>query len=151
MKHIPKSFVKKELCQLKLNKATGLDNLPPRLLKECSESISQPLSYIINLSINSSVVPSLWRSTKVVHTFKSGNHELPENYRPISILPVLSKILEKIVHQQIFEYLEHNKLLSESQYGFRKRRSTKLAAALLCDDIRKEMNNGNMFGAVYLD
>ena len=118
MKHIAKSFVKKELRQLKSNKATGLDDLPPRLLKECSESISQPLSYIMNLSINCSVVPNLWKSTKVVPIFKSRNHELPENYRPISVLPVLSQILEKIVHQQLLEYLEDNKLLSESQYGF---------------------------------
>ena len=76
---------------------------------------------------------------------------MPENYRPISVLSVLSKILEKTVHQQLLEYLEDDKLLSESQYVFRKRRSTKLAAALLCDDIRKKMNNENMVDAVYLD
>ena len=69
----------------------------------------------------------------------------------ISVLPVLSKILDKIVHQQLLECLEDNKLLSKSQYDFRKRRSTKIAAALLCDEIRKEINNGNMVGAVYLD
>ena len=76
MKHISKSFAEKELLQLKSNKATRLDDLPPRVLKECSESISQPLSYIMNLSINSSVVPSLWKSAKVVPIFKSGNHDI---------------------------------------------------------------------------
>ena len=67
------------------------------------------------------------------------------------MLPVLSKILEKAVHHQIIDFLESNSLLSESQFGFRKYRSTKLAAALLCDDIRSEMNKGNLVGIVYLD
>ena len=105
----------------------------------------------MNLSIKTSTVPNIWKSAKVVPIFKSGNHDLPENYRPISVLPVLSKVFEKAVHYQFLQFLETNKLLSDSQFGFRKYRSTKLAAALLCDNIRKEMNNGNMIGAVYLD
>ena len=95
----------------------------------------------MNLSIKTSTVPNIWKSAKVVPIFKSGNHDLPENYRPISVLPVLSKVFEKAVHYQLLQFLETNKLLSNSQ----------LAAALLCDNIRKEMNNGNMIGAVYLD
>ena len=98
-----------------------------------------------------STVPNIWKSAKVVPIFESGSHDLPEDYRPISVLPVLSKVFEKAVIYQLFQFLETNKLLSDSQYGFRKYRSTKLAAALLCDNIRKEMNNGNMIGAVYLD
>ena len=101
----------------------------------------------MNLSIKTSTVPNIWKSAKVVPIFKSGNHDLPENYRPISVLPVLSKVFEKAVHYQLLQFFETNKLLSD----FRKYRSTKLAAALLCDNIRKEMNNGNMIGAVYLD
>ena len=64
---------------------------------------------------------------------------------------VLSKILEKAVHRQLLDFLENNSLLNESQYGFRKHRSTKLAATLLCDDIRKSMDNGNLVGVLYLD
>ena len=105
----------------------------------------------MNMSINTSTVPSIWKTAKVTPIFKSGNHKLPANYRPISVLPVISKIIEKAVHHQFLKFLEDNKLLTESQFGFCKYRSTKLAAALLCDDIRREMNNGNMVGAVYLD
>ena len=83
--------------------------------------------------------------------FKSGSYELPENYRPVSVLPVISKIIEKAVHHQFLEFLESNKFLSQFQFGFRKHRSTKLTSALLCDDIRKEMNNEKMAGVVYLD
>ena len=69
------------------------------------------------------------------------------------MLPVLLKVLpvEKAVHRQFIDFLESNNLLSESQFGFRKRQSTKLAATLLCDDIRREMNKGNFVGVVYLD
>lgn len=105
----------------------------------------------MNLSIKTSTVPNIWKSAKVVPIFKSGNNDLPENYRPISVLPMLSKVFEKAVYYQLLQFLETNKLLSDLQFGFRKYRSTKLAAALLCDNVRKEMNNGNMIGAVYLD
>ena len=151
MNYISKNFIEKELCSLKRNKATGLDELPSGLLKGCAKNISEPLCYIMNLSIKTSIVPNIWKSAKVVPIFKSGNHDLPENYRPISVLPVLSKVFEKAIHYQLLHFLETNKLLSDSQFGFRKYRSTKLAAALLCDNIRKEMNNGNRIGAVYLD
>ena len=147
MNYISKNFIEKELCSLKRNKATGLDELPSGLLKDCANNISEPLCYIMNLSIKTSTVPNIWKSAKAVPIFKSGNHDLPENYRPISVLPVLSKVFEKAVHYQLLQFFETNKLLSD----FRKYRSTKLAAALLCDNIQKEMNNGNMIGAVYLD
>ena len=115
------------------------------LLLVCGDVETQPGPY------QSGTVPSVWKAAKVTPIFKSGNHELPENYRPVSVLPVLSKILEKAVHRQFIDFLDSNNLLSESQFGFRKRRSTKLAATLLCDDIRSEMNKGNFVGVVYLD
>ena len=113
--------------------------------------MSGPLCHILNLSIESGTVPNIWKAAKVTPIYKSGNHERPENYRPISVLPVLSNILEKAVHCQFMDFLESNSLLSESQFGFRKHCSTKLATALLCDDIRSEMNKGNLVGVVYLD
>ena len=67
------------------------------------------------------------------------------------MLLVLSKILEKAVHSKLLSYLKKNKLLTEFQFGFRKQRSTKMAATHLCDQIRREMNNGNMVGAMYLN
>lgn len=75
----------------------------------------------------------------------------PENYRPISIVPVLSKILEKAVHWQLSEFLEKNKLISDKQFGFRKKRSTDMATILLCDSIRRKVGHGELVGAVFLD
>ena len=149
--YISKIFIEKELRALKRNKSSGLDELPPGMLKDCASYISQPLCHILNLSIKNSTVPNLWKLAKITPIFKSGNKEQPSNYRPISVLPVLSKILEKAVHHQFLAFLENNKLLNESQFGYRKNRSTKLAAALFCDNIRRDINIGKMVGAVYLD
>lgn len=149
--YISTVFVEKELRLLRRNKATGLDKLPPNMLKDCATVIAKPLAHILNLSIQTQTVPTAWKSAKVSPIFKSGDAELVENYRPISVLPVLSKILEKAVHHQFYSFLENNKLLSDCQFGFRKQRSTKLASILFCDTVRKEMDNGNLTGCVYLD
>ena len=73
-----------------------------------------------------------------------------DNYRPISILPVLSKILERIVYKQLLSHLENNGLLSSFQFGFRSKRSTELAVTYFTDKIRKEVDNGNILGVLFL-
>jgi len=78
------------------------------------------------------------------------NHRF-NNYRPISILPVISKVFEKCVHNQIIKYLELNNLLSSKQFGFRSKRSTELATAYFIDKIRQNMNNGKLTGVIYVD
>ena len=103
------------------------------------------------MSIKSGIVPNPWKTAKITPIYKSGKTNLPENYRPISVLPVLSKLLERAAHMQLLDFLEESELLNNCQYGFRKHRSTKLAATLLCDKIRREMDNGKFVGAVFID
>ena len=93
----------------------------------------------------------MWKLAKIFPTFKDGNSEHVKNYRPISVLPILLKILEKAVHQQLYNFLESNSLLYDRQFGFRKPRSTKLATTLLCDKIGKEMDKGRLVGSIFLD
>ena len=145
------AFVERELRHLNRNKATGTNSLPPNLLKDCSRFLAPPLAHILNLSLNTSTVPSMWKLAKLSPTFKSGNSEHVKNYQPISVLPVLSKILEKAVHQQLYNFLESNNLLYDCQFGFRKARSTKLATTLFCDKIQKEMDKGRLVGSIFLD
>jgi hypothetical protein len=149
--YVSKIFVEKELRSLKRHKATGLDDLPPNLLKDTSAVIAKPLCYIINLSLQGGVVPTDWKMAKVTPIHKVGDTTKADNYRPISILPVLSKILEKAVHKQLVTYLEENSLLSEKQFGYRMKRSTELATTLLLDNIRKEVDKGYLTGAVFID
>ena len=149
--YVSRVFILKELRSLKRQKATGVDELPPGMLKDCSFFIAGPLAHIINLSIKTSTVPSIWKIAKITPVFKSGDSSQPENYRPISVLPVLSKILEKAVHSNLISFLEDENLLNDCQYGFRSKRSTKLASTLFCDEIRREIDAGKMVGAVYID
>ena len=148
--YVPKIFVERELKKLKRNKATGADDLPPGMLKDCATEISKPLAYVINMSITSGEVPTLWKQAIVSPTHKSGDKK-PENFRPISILPTFSKILEKAVRSQLSDFLENNNLLTDRQFGYRKTRSTKIASALLFDDIRSSIDKGELVGAVYID
>ena len=87
-------FIKKHLKKLKRNKAAGLDDLPPGMLKDSCDYIAKPL---YPLSLTTSIVPSEWKKAKVIPLYKSGLVNAPENYRPISILPILSKLLERAV------------------------------------------------------
>ena len=141
----------KYLQELKRKKATGIDNLPSNLLKDAAPVISKPLAHIINLSLTTSIFPTEWKEAKITPLFKSGKKSSVENYRPISILPVISKIAEKIVQKQLTEYLEENKLLTDYQFGYRKHSSTEMAANLFIDDIRKQVDQGNLAGALFLD
>ena len=144
-------FVRKQLKALKRKKATGLDQLPSALLKDSADEISKPLAHIINLSLNSSSIPTTWKRAKVIPVFKSGNADNVSSYRPISVLPILSKIMEKAVFTQLIEYLEINKLLTNCQFGYRSKRSTESAATLFVDDIRKQVEQGKLVGAVFMD
>ena len=93
LSYVSRIFVERELKQLNRNKSAGLDNLPPGMLKDCAKNISRPLRYIINLSITSSIVPNTWKNAKIAAVYKSGVKNDPGNYRPMSVLPILSKIL----------------------------------------------------------
>ena len=116
-----KIFIEKEQRNLKRQKAIRVDNLPPGLLKDCAMHIATPLCYIINLSISTSTIPTIWKYVKVSPVFKSGDSSEPGNYCPISILPVLSKILEKAIHKQLMDYLKTENLLCNQQYEFRRK------------------------------
>lgn len=106
---------------------------------------------IINLSLRSGIVTSVRKSAWITPIFKSGDIKKPENYMPISILPIFSKILERAIYTQLSSYLERNNLLNSRQFKYRSNRSTKLALTLLCNNIRTIIDKGEMVGAVFID
>ena len=148
---ISKLEVERELRSIKRTKSTGIDNLPPGLLKDAACFISAPLAHLINLSLETGIFPTDMKIAKIVPVHKSGSLSSFDNYRPISILPVLSKVIEKLVQRQLMEFLDKNKLLSKFQFGFRPRLSTELAATLLLDEIRKNVDQGKLVGATFID
>ena len=137
--------------KLRRKKAHGTDEHPPNLLKDVANKIPKPMAFIINKSLSLGIVPDLCKISKVTPLYKSDSKSGLSNYRPISILPCLSRVLEQDVHRQLSNYLEKHYLLKSNQFGFRPRRSTELACNLLVDDMRKNIDNGLLTGVIYLD
>lgn len=148
---VTESFVYSQLRKLKISKANGLDCIPNRLLIDGASHICSSLTHIINLSISTGVFPSEWKTAKVIPLFKSGNKTDMDNYRPISILPAVSKIIERAVYQQLYQHLDKHNLLCPFQSGFRKNFSTQTAVTLFTDTIRRNMDLGLLTGAIYID
>ncbi len=143
--------VLKLLSSLNITKATGCDNISARFLKDFAHEIASPLTFIINMSLHSGVVPDDFKTARVVPLFKKGNSNFEGNYRPVSILPVVSKIFERLVYDQYYSYLCSNDLIYKYQSGFRKMFSTDHALTFLADNIRLNMDKGLYTGVILLD
>ena len=100
------------------NKAHGHDNKTIRIIKICGKSIYKPLALIFRDCINKGVFPDDWKRAHIDPIHKNNERNLLKNYRPISLLPVCSKIFEKIIFDSIFHHITINKLLSPHQSGF---------------------------------
>jgi len=136
---------------MKPKTSSGQDNLSPKLIKKCSLNISIPLAHIANLSIATGTFPQKMKIAKVITVYKKDNPTLFENYRPISLLPTFSKILERLVYNRLYQFLNSHNLLTSAQYGFRKGLSTEYAILELQDRIVKNMANKDWCIGIFLD
>lgn len=149
--NIEKEKVLKYLSNVDVSKATGTDNIGPRLLKLAAPYIADDITFICNHSINNSTFPTKWKEAKVSPLYKNGPHDDINNYRPISILPILSKVLEKHVHDCLSSYLHEHNLLHKTQSGFRSQHSCESALVHMIDSWLDAMDNGKMVGVVLVD
>ena len=133
------------------NSAEGHDGFKSSFIKEIIDFIIQPLTHIFGLSLQSGVVPHEFKIAKVVPLHKSGDSNNFSNYRPISILPCFSKILEKLIYSRISAHLHENNILYCHQYGFRKKYSTELALLQLVSNISSAMEDEKFVLGVFLD
>ena len=144
-------FVRKELKSINCNKAVGIDKLHPKLLKLAADCIAVPLTFLYNVSLRTAEIPSEFKIAKIIPLYKGGNKLDINNYRPISLLPLPAKILERAVHAQLYKYLDENSLLSSVQSGFRPMHSTQTCVTDISEYILQNMNSGNITGAIFLD
>ena len=128
---IPPGRVAQLLRDLSPHKACGPDGLGARIIRECSEELSVPLEMICRLSARSGVFPSAWKRANVIPVFKKGSKKLPENYRPVSLLAICSKVLEKVVCEALFRACLP--ALPDSQHGFLPNRSCTTNLACFTD------------------
>lgn len=112
--------IKGIIAAMPSNKASGIDNIPIRVIKDCIAPILPAITSIVNSSLASSTFPSSWKIAEVVPIPKDGDHEQASNNRPISLLPVLSKICERVAHNQFNSYLITKERLSKNQSGNKK-------------------------------
>ena len=133
------------------SKATGLDGIGPKIIKLAVNIVSPIIAKLINKSINSGSFPDQMKVAKVYPIFIGGQKSDPSNYRPISILPTISKIFEKHVNKHLMNYLNKYKLIHESQSGFRQKHSCQTADKQLCDqDITTDECRRSLFSKLAL-
>ena len=140
------SYVK----SLPRNKAI-FDSVPLSILKLATPCIIKPLTHIVNLSLQNGVVPTVCKKARVTPIHKAGDKSNPTNYRPISILPFIGKIIEYFVSMQLTDYMEDNRLFSRHQFGFRKNHSTNYLMFDLIDEIYKGKSKACKPGIIFLD
>ena len=144
--------VEKVVNGLKNSNAMGHDNISTNALKKMLPSILTSLTYIINLSLRQGVFPRIWKLAKVIPLFKNNGEKFDmKNYRPIALLPVMSKILEKFVSMWLNKHLEENRLWSDKQHGYRRNRSTATALLQLQEDIMTKYEEGHDVSVMCFD
>ena len=136
---------------MKTSRSRGHDGISSELLKLITGDISKCITLIINQSLHSGIFPDKFKIAKVTPIHKKGDIKLITNFRPISVLPVISKIFETVICDQLSHYLESNNLLCPQQYGFTKNSSTELAALEVIDRLLNQLNKHKIPINLYLD
>ena len=136
---------------LRNGKSPGPDNIGPGLVKEASSVLCEPLLYIYNLSFSSGIVPSRLKVAKVIPIHKNGDKNIAGNYRPISLLSIFDKLLERIMYHRLYSYLQKHSILYRYQFGFRHNHSTSLALIEVVDNILQHLDNNEKIIGLYLD
>ena len=143
-----------EICKIIASfkySAAGWDDLKPNMIKHIKESIIVPLVHIYNRSFVTGIFPCEFKIANVVPIYKSGDKMVFSNYTPVSVLPVFSKLLDRLVYNRLISHLNDSKLLYEYQFGFQRGKSTYLAIMMLVDKITEALDQDESVVGVFLD
>ena len=132
-------------------KSVGLDNIPNKLLKIAADVVAPSLTAMFTASINMGIFRQEWKESRASPVYKSGARNDPSNYRPISAIPVIAKVFEKLVYEQLYEYLSNYNLLTTCQSGFRSLHSTLTALVEATNSWSVSIDNGLVNGVVFVD
>ena len=139
------------LKNLKQSGTRDLDGLDTKIVRLAAPIITNNLTYVFNLCITKSTFPNAFKIAKVIHLYKSEDSSNPSNYRPISIVSVLAKTLEKYINKHLLLHLEKYNLLHPSQSGFRKKHSCQTALTSLVEQWLSNINNDEFNGVIFVD
>ena len=143
--------LKDAFFSLGINKSPGFDGISFTVLKNCFGALHKPLLHVFNLSIVKGIFPDDLKIARVTPVFKGGDEKDLENYRPISVLPCFSKILERIMYNRLYNHLMKNNILYSKQFGFQKGHSTEHAIIQLIDQINNNSENQELTISVFID
>ena len=131
--------------------STGYDQINMYTVKKVINNIIEPLTVICNLSLRNGVFPDNMKVVKVVPLFKAGEKDIFTNYRPVSLLPQFSKVLEKLFNKRLDEFMDKFEILCESQYGFRSNRSTSHAILELMENVTNALDKKQSVIGIFID
>jgi hypothetical protein len=137
--------------KLSSRKSPGFDGIRCKDLKIIKQSVSPILAKFVNICVSSGTYPELLKKSIIRPIYKQGSHSEYTNYRPIAILSVINKIVEKVIVSQISKYLEKNNIISDTQHGFRRMRSTATALSEFTDEVNEHLNNQKYVLTLYID
>ena len=144
--------VEKIIGQLKNSKASGLDNLDTYILKLTKKFIVPSVCHILNLSLTSNKFPTKWKIAKIVPLYKGKGSKLdPKNYRPVAILPILSKVLERAMYQQLVSFMDNNNYFNPNHHAYRSFHSTTTAMLQMYTTWLDAIEEGDMAGVCMID
>ena len=132
--------IKALINSLNPNKASGPNSIPTFVLHLLKDEICSPICKILNLSLSTGQHPDIFKIAKATAVFKKGSRLLVSNYRPISLLSNINKILEKLVFSRMFKFLDENNCIYSHQFGFRPKHSTNHALVNITENIRKSLD-----------
>ena len=142
---------KAQLSNIDTAKASGCDDISPKLLHEAGNSIIKPLTKLFNMCILKNKVPDIWKKANVIPIFKKGDKTIADNYRPISILPAISKVFERIIFKHVYNYIHQNNLLTKHQSGFKPKDSTVNQLSYLYHTFSEALDNKKDIRIVFCD
>ena len=148
---VPHNQVESIVKSMASNKAPGIDKVPIRVIKDCLPAILPSITSIINATFESAIFPNMWKIAVVTPTPKEGDDEVPNNNRPISLLPVLSKVCERVAHNQFSSYLLSRDHLSCKQSGNKQWHSTETSLIHTTDTILSAIDKKKLTAVVLLD
>lgn len=151
MRNITVKEIEKIIKGLKEKSAPGWDEIDNTLIKKLGPLVSKPLCHIFNLCIRHGIFPNHFKKSMICPIYKKGNHQLVENYRPISLLPIFSKVLEKCVKIRLVKFLEENYILNPAQYGFREKKSTSEAILDIVESVYPILDSGERAAICAMD
>jgi len=148
---LTRSEITDAIKSLKIKKTPDMFGISTFFISKFPLTLSSPLLHVFNLSLMQGIVPQQLKVAKVIPIFKSGEVDCTDNYRPISLLPIFSKILERIVCNRLSTFLDVNNLLSNCQFGFRKEHSTVHPLSQFVNFIAEKLNNKEHALAIFCD